>query len=161
MDESHEIPTKKNKCIYLFEVVKSKILCTPETKSYIHLCTFLDRFVFKIFAFNIGNTWTNRDQARRSRDQCEGEVLPDFLGGRAGGLAAGGVDSVASQCLQWRRGAAAPVPEPKEDTCAELAALEKAVTSQLSKRSLDEPKLWAQADHVQCAEEVRLLPQSD
>ena len=55
------------------------------------------------------------DQARRSRDQCEGgEVLPDFLGGgRAGGLAAGGVapDSLASQCLQWGRdAAAAPVP---------------------------------------------------
>ena len=32
--------------------------------------------------------------------------------------------------------------EPREEACAELAALEKAVASQLSERSLDEPKLF-------------------
>ena len=31
---------------------------------------------------------------------------------------------------------------PREEACAELAALEKAVASQLSERSLDEPKLF-------------------
>ena len=104
-------------------------------------------------------------QARRSRDQCEGwEVLPDFLGGgRAGGLAAGGVapDSLASQCIQWGRGAAAPLClEPREEACAELAALEKAVACQLSERSLDESKLFGRRQTTSDVQERFYNPQT-
>ena len=51
-------------------------------------------------------------------------------------------DSVASQCYGEEARRLPLCLEPKEEACAELAALEKAVASQLSERSLDEPKLF-------------------
>ena len=67
------------------------------------------------------------------RLQQEGETYADEIGRMT--------EAVNRRIPQWGRGAAA-APVPGEEACAELAALEKAVASQLSDRSLDEPKLF-------------------